>query len=333
MVQSMMPIEFGNRNFGVVGLFFSEEEPAPREAVALYRRLVHIASLNLYATSHPASNDKAPASNPMPTDTIIANSFADINMGDQNDIRGWEGIDTDLELTTMPPIERSELTALVEALVMRLFHSYPREKLYLSSVSERRFRYYQISISPSEIERFHKRQFNGDEWHACALAADFPKEFRSLVGDYQAQIADGKATTVTWRVPVVLPTLVKSRRINVLGIDDQEVIRELLHNIISRMGHRIVTASNGQDALKLFIEEKFDVVILESGLPGIDGWDIAAQVKSLSPATPVIMLSGWGPLSDRQTVLQRNADFVLTKPFKLDQLNEVITAACQMIAK
>ncbi len=131
---------------------------------------------------------------------------------------------------------------------------------------------------------------------------------------------------------MVVSAPVKSRRINVLGIDDQEVIRELLHNIISRMGHRIVTAGNGQDALKLFNEEQFDVVILESGLPGIDGWDIAAQVKALSPATPVIMLSGWGPLNDRQTVLQRNADFILTKPFKMDQLSEVITAACQMIA-
>jgi CheY-like chemotaxis protein/GAF domain-containing protein len=332
MVQSVMPIEFGDRYFGVVGLFFSEEEPAPREAVALYRRLVHIASLSLYATSHPASVDKVPANSPIPTGTIEANSFADIDLGHRTDSRGWEGIDTDLELATMPPIERSELTALVESLVMRFFHSYPREKLHLSSLSERRFRYYQISISPNEIERFHKQQFDGDEWHACALAADFPKEFRSLVGDYQAQIADGKAITVTWRVPVVVSAPVKSRRINVLGIDDQEVIRELLHNIISRMGHRIVTAGNGQDALKLFNEEKFDVVILESGLPGIDGWDIAAQVKALSPATPVIMLSGWGPLSDRQTVQQRNADFILIKPFKMDQLSEVITAACQMIA-
>ncbi|TFH58276.1 MAG: response regulator [Candidatus Zixiibacteriota bacterium] len=327
-----MPLEFGDRHFGVVGLFFSEEEPAPREAVALYRHLVHIASLSLYATSHPASNDKEPANNPMPTDTIISNSFADNDMGYPGNSRGWEGIDTDLELAAIPPIERSELTALVEALIMRFFQNYPREKLYLSSISEQRFRYYQISISPNEIERFHNRQFNSDEWHACALASDFPKEFRSLVGDYQAQIADGKVLNVTWRVPVVLSAPVKSHRINVLGIDDQEVIRELLHNIISRMGHRIVTAGNGQDALKLFNEEKFDVVILESGLPGIDGWDIAAQVKSLSPATPVIMLSGWGPLSERQTVLQRNADFILTKPFKMDQLSEVITAACQMIA-
>jgi CheY-like chemotaxis protein len=333
MVQSIMPLEFGDRYFGVVGIFFSEEEPAPREAIALYHRLVHMASLSLYAISHPISNDKKPANNPIPADTIVSNSVADNDMSYQADNLGWESIDTDLEIATMPPIERSELTTLVETLVMRLFHSYPREKLYLSSLSERLFRYYQISISPNEIERFHKLQFNSDEWHACALAADFPKEFRSLVGDYQAQIADGKAITVTWRVPVVLSAPVKSRRISVLGIDDQEVIRELLHNIISRMGHRIVTAGNGQDALKLFNEEKFDVVILESGLPGIDGWDVAAQVKSLSPETPVIMLSGWGPLSDRQTVLQRNADFILTKPFKMDQLNEVITAACQMIAK
>jgi CheY-like chemotaxis protein/GAF domain-containing protein len=332
MVQSVMPIEFGGRHFGVVGLFFSDEEAPPREAAALYRRLVHIASLNLYSTSHPVSTDKEPVENPGPANATVAISFADSDLEHHADRHGWEAIDTDLELATMPPIERSELTALVESLVMRLFLNYPREKLYLSSLSERRFRYYQISINPDEIERFHKQQFNGDEWHACALAADFPMEFRSLVGDYQVQITNGKAATVTWRVPLVVSERAKSRRINVLGIDDQEVIRELLHNIISHMGHRIVTAGNGQDALKLFNEEKFDVVILESGLPGIDGWDVAAQVKALSPATPVIMLSGWGPLDDRQTILRRNADFILTKPFKMDQLSEVITAACQMIA-
>ncbi len=334
MIQSIIPIKMGDRHFGTVGLFFSEDQPSPREAATLYRQLVHIASLVLHVASDQQTPDSRESASKQSTAEVSAarspiDSSSEPLGGDTND---WAQMDVGSESDALSPAERSELTVLMEALVMRLFQGYPREKLYLSSHGERRFRYYQITTNPDEIDRFRRQQFSNDEWHACALAVDFPREFQSLAGDYQTRAVDGEMTTVTWRVPTSVPAPVKSRRISVLGIDDQEVIRELLHNIISRMGHRIVTAGNGQDALRLFSEEKFDVVILESGLPGVDGWDIAAQVKSLSPSTPVIMLSGWGPLSDHQAVLQRNADFILTKPFKMDQLSEVIAAACRMIA-
>lgn len=328
----ILPIELEGRNFGVAGLFFSEDQPPSRETTALFGRLVRLASLHLYLSSRPMTAMAVSPAEVVAAPSAEASVAAVTDQPDNEDsTTDWEGIESDVALNAMEPIERSELTALVETLVMRLFHGYPHEKLFLSSLNERRFRYYQISTNSAEIERFRNRQFSSDEWHACSLAADFPLEFRSLTGDYQARIVDGRVVAVTWRVPVSTSSAPKPRKINVLGIDDQEVIRELLHNTISRMGHRIVTAGNGQDAMKLFMGEQFDVVILESGLPGVDGWDIAAQVKAISPTTPVIMLAGWGPLNDRQSGLQRNADFILTKPFKMDQLSDVITAACKMI--
>ena len=123
----------------------------------------------------------------------------------------------------------------------------------------------------------------------------------------------------------------KPRRLSILGIDDQEVIRELLTSLISRMGHRIVIASEGRSGLKLFEEGHYDLVIAEADLPGISGWNIAQKVKEISSGTPVIILSGWGLEAEEGSTLRSNADFVITKPFKMEQLGKVIGAACEMI--
>ena len=338
MLQWALPLEFDGKRFGVIGLYFSEAEPATRESLALYRRIVDLASLTIFATmsSLPREPDLTAPVERNEIDGIERAITPPEPAVDENlaktseELSGWEGIDTDLALEQMPPQERSEVTAVVESLVMRLFRNYPNERLHLSSFTDSQFRYYQITVSDVEIARFRNRRLDGEEWHACSLATNLPTVFRALTGEYWSKADNDRVLTITWRMPIALLPH-KSRRMTVLGVDDQEVIRELLHNIISRMGHRIVTANNGSDAIKLFKEEQFDVVIVESGLPGVDGWDIATQVKMLSPTTPIIMLSGWGPLTDRQNGLQRHADFILTKPFKMDQLGEVITAACQMI--
>jgi DNA-binding response OmpR family regulator len=98
------------------------------------------------------------------------------------------------------------------------------------------------------------------------------------------------------------------------------------------MGHRITTVSSGGEALQLFRQEHFDLVIAEAGLPDISGWAIAEQVKRISPLTPVIVLSGWDTPPDSERAPGVGADFVLTKPFKMEQLGKVIGAACEMIA-
>ena len=97
------------------------------------------------------------------------------------------------------------------------------------------------------------------------------------------------------------------------------------------MGHKITTVESGSEALRLFRQEQFDLVIAEAGLPDISGWSISEQVKKHAPQTPVIILSGWDNIADLEKAHAGHADFVLTKPFKMEQLGKVIGAACQMI--
>jgi CheY-like chemotaxis protein len=222
------------------------------------------------------------------------------------------------------------MLSTLEVVVKSLFET--QGKLYFSFLEDGRHSYYQISTSEHETKLFRQHRLENRSWEPCPFAVNMPEEFRSLAGEYHSRTADGKLISLTWRIPLLLDVPEKPRKMNILGIDDQEVIRELLSSIISRMGHHIVIAADGTEGMRLFKETHFDLVIVEADLPGVNGWDIAHQVKAISPTTPVIMLSGWGLETEAEGLLKRNADFVLAKPFKMEQLGRIIGAACDMIS-
>ncbi len=122
------------------------------------------------------------------------------------------------------------------------------------------------------------------------------------------------------------------RTLRILGVDDQEVIRELLANMIAGLGHEVVTAADAEEALDQFAALEFDLVIIESGLPDEAGTRLAAAIKSQSPRTPVIMLSGWDQRGAAQDTSSIPADLVITKPFKMEQLSRAISDAQAMIS-
>ncbi len=117
-----------------------------------------------------------------------------------------------------------------------------------------------------------------------------------------------------------------SRKLRILGIDDQEVIRELLIDIISDLGHRVEMVADGGSGLSRFTEEEFDLVIIGAALPDRSGWEIADAVKAHSPRTPVIILSGWDYEESANAAARQSADFIVTKPFRMEQLGEAISA-------
>ena len=84
-----------------------------------------------------------------------------------------------------------------------------------------------------------------------------------------------------------------------LIVDDDPIIIKALEDALSGDGHATVAASGGQAALDTFTaangtDSAFALVISDLGMPNVDGRRVAAGVKRLSPATPVIMLTGWG---------------------------------------
>lgn len=110
----------------------------------------------------------------------------------------------------------------------------------------------------------------------------------------------------------------------VLIVDDQPIITDLLVDILKRMGYSSEVALGGKDGLKIFSKESFDLVITDLGMPDISGWEVSKSVKMQNPSVPVILITGWGVESDPHKVKDSGVDFVINKPFQIDQLGRII---------
>lgn len=70
---------------------------------------------------------------------------------------------------------------------------------------------------------------------------------------------------------------------NILIVDDQQTTRQLLNEVLCHMGHHVTQAASGQEALDLCRNENFDLVILDYRMPGMDGLEVAGQLRGKAP--------------------------------------------------
>jgi CheY-like chemotaxis protein len=117
----------------------------------------------------------------------------------------------------------------------------------------------------------------------------------------------------------------RSRRI--LVVDDNRDIRNVISQVLRLMGFDVALACNGIEALAVFRERSFDLVVTDLQMPAMDGSKLAQLVKERSPNTPVILLTG----IDRETVWKKVAkgsiDSVIFKPFKLNDFQSTVQGA------
>jgi DNA-binding response OmpR family regulator len=100
--------------------------------------------------------------------------------------------------------------------------------------------------------------------------------------------------------------------------DDPDIVR-VVSAVIERAGHRVVVAGDGREGLRAFHERRPDLVVLDVGLPGLDGWEVLERVRELAD-TPVLMLSAHDLEADKVRGLRGGADDYLTKPFGQHEL-------------
>jgi signal transduction histidine kinase len=115
----------------------------------------------------------------------------------------------------------------------------------------------------------------------------------------------------------------------ILIIDDDPVLLRSLHDALSVDGHRVIAANGGEDGINRFnaahaSKEPFDVVFTDLGMPYVDGRQVAAAIKSMSPSTPVIMLTGWGQRMHDEGESPLNVDKLLGKPPRLRDLRAAL---------
>jgi CheY-like chemotaxis protein len=117
----------------------------------------------------------------------------------------------------------------------------------------------------------------------------------------------------------------------ILVIDDEALIREMLRQMLSRLGHRVVVASDGEEGLSAFAQSKPDLIITDIIMPNKDGIQLITEIFRQHPNQPVIAISG----GRRAVTAEFNLDSagllgakaVLPKPFSLSQLQEALQTA------
>ncbi len=119
----------------------------------------------------------------------------------------------------------------------------------------------------------------------------------------------------------------------IMVVEDNELSRDALARRLARRGFRIVLAVDGAQAIQLAHDERPDIILMDLGLPQVDGWEATRRLKA-DPATrriPIIVLSAHAMTNDRDKALNAGGDEFDTKPVRfeplLDKIESLLAAA------
>lgn len=114
--------------------------------------------------------------------------------------------------------------------------------------------------------------------------------------------------------------------LRVLVVDDNVDIADALAALLDLQGCQVRVAHHGEAGLEQALEFEPDVIFLDIGLPGMDGYEVARELRSSSLGNQItlVALTGYGQASDRQKAVEAGFDHHLVKPARLDQIREIL---------
>ncbi len=118
---------------------------------------------------------------------------------------------------------------------------------------------------------------------------------------------------------------------SILVVDDEESIKKLLKKTLSKMGFKVNTASNGEEGLRLFREHSFELVLVDLNMPKLSGEQLLREIKKLSPATEVIVITGYASVDSAVECLGKLGAYAyITKPLHpISMLDPIVTKALE----
>lgn len=108
--------------------------------------------------------------------------------------------------------------------------------------------------------------------------------------------------------------------LKVLVVDDEPPIRRFLRTSLSAEGYQVTEAEDGKSALSILKRSVMDLVVLDLGLPGMDGFEVIRELRESRSAVPIIILSVRADEAGKVRALDMGADDYVTKPFSMDEL-------------
>jgi PAS domain S-box-containing protein len=157
-------------------------------------------------------------------------------------------------------------------------------------------------------------------------------------GTLTVESEPGQGTTFSIRLPIyreapatpVADPVERSRRLRILWVEDDPLVRMVVTEQLSRQGHTVQSAANGLEGLDTFMSGRYDIVITDRAMPEMGGDQLALTIKQIAPNKPIIMLTGFGDLMDAKGEQPAAVDAVISKPVTMESLASAIK---QVIAR
>ncbi|MEK7789426.1 MAG: ATP-binding protein, partial [Planctomycetota bacterium] len=146
----------------------------------------------------------------------------------------------------------------------------------------------------------------------------------------------GIGTTVTVQLPIsekfihemeYKNTLGHEEKTKILLIEDHKITLDVLAENLVNLGHHVQKVDRGMAGIKLFKDGNYDIVITDVGLSDISGWAVSKKIKAISPQVPIVFITGWGNQLSPSQLKECCVDYVLTKPFKIEEISAIIKKA------
>jgi len=146
----------------------------------------------------------------------------------------------------------------------------------------------------------------------------------------------GIGTTVTVQLPVSEKVikeiecnygLRREERARILLIEDHKITLDVLAENLVNLGYYVQKVESGMAGIKIFKGGNYDIVITDVGLCDISGWTVSKKIKEISSHVPVVFITGWGNQLSSSQLKECGVDYVLTKPFKIEEISAIIKKA------
>jgi len=113
-------------------------------------------------------------------------------------------------------------------------------------------------------------------------------------------------------------------RPRILVVDDEEVIRELLSEILMDEGYEVDTAKEGNEAMEKIKRLPFELVITDIRMPGLNGMEILRETKKKNPSIEVIIITGYGTPEIEAEAIAQGASGYINKPININQIRNMV---------
>ncbi|MFC1683285.1 diguanylate cyclase [Candidatus Zixiibacteriota bacterium] len=115
-----------------------------------------------------------------------------------------------------------------------------------------------------------------------------------------------------------------TEQVRVLVVDDEEIVRSFLVDVLSEEGYQVRAVPSGEEAIVLFERETYDLIITDIKMPGTNGMEVLRSAKTMDPNQNVIVMTGYASTETAVESMKLGAGDYITKPFNLDQIKIVV---------